>query len=336
MILVTGGTGLVGSHLLYELALKGQKVKALIRPNSKSFQTEDFFNSFQPDSAELSERIEWIDGDIMDPYSLQNAMGGVDQVYHCAAMISFNPIDRRAMMEVNVEGTANVVNVCLEKGIKKLCHVSSIAALGHAECGTMITENAKWKTSKFNTGYSVCKYGGEREVWRGIEEGLNAVIVNPSVIIGAGCLPRAVNRLLPNIKKFFPFYTDGVNGYVDVHDVVQAMIMLMESPISAERYVLSAENLTVLEFFSLAADVLGKPHPNIKLNSKLIVILALIDEIRCRLINSRPLITRENVRSALSCSYYSSEKFLSAFNYSFIPISESLANTFKILEKQNR
>jgi nucleoside-diphosphate-sugar epimerase len=304
----------------------------LLRQGKKPYQTNHLFACLSADFEKLIGQVEWVEGDVLDPFSLNQAMQGVDQVYHCAAMISFNPRDLKAMLAVNISGTANVVNACLENNVKKLVHVSSIASLGLAEKGEMIDENAKWKTSRYNSGYAISKYGGEREVWRGIEEGLNAVIVNPSVIIGAGCHRKATNQLFHGIKKFLPFYTEGINGYVDVRDVVKAMVLLMDSPVRGERFVLNSENLSFRSFFNKAADILGKPAPKIALNGTLLKIIALADEMRGRITKSRPLLTRENVRAALSKSMYSSEKFRSRFNYTFIPITNSLKDAFRILE----
>jgi len=197
----------------------------------------------------------------------------------------------------------------------------------------MIDENARWKTSRMNSGYAVSKYGGEREVWRGIEEGLDAVIVNPSVIIGAGCHRKATNKLFYKIKNFLPYYIPGINGYVDVRDVAKAMVMLMESNISGERFVLNSENLPLRDFFIKVADILGKPHPRIALNGNVLRVIAWFDELRARLTKSSPLLTRENVRASLSKSSYSAEKFRSAFDYSFIPVKESLTEALGILDE---
>ena len=294
---------MVGSYLLFELTRKGHTVRALLRPGKKAYDTKKLFKCLSAENEHLIDLVEWVEGDVLDPFSLQQAMQGIDYVYHCAALVSFNPRQLDEMLAVNIEGTSNVVNACLANGIKKLCHVSSIASLGQAEKGEMIDENAKW-TSRINSGYAISKYGGEREVWRGLEEGLNAVIVNPSVIIGAGCHPRATNQLFHSVKNFIPFYSLGVNGYVDVRDVAGAMVLLMESDISGERFVLNA--------------------------------IAWIDEMRARLTRSRPLLTRENVRAAMSKSYYSANKFSSAFDYSFIPITESLKRALNILEKTRK
>lgn len=333
MILVTGGTGLLGTYLLHELTLKGQKVRVLLRPGSKPYQTSKILGCLPGGNDKQADLIEWFEGDVLDPFSLQQAMEGVGFVYHCAALISFDPGELKNMLEINVEGTANVVNACLENGIKKLVHVSSIASLGQAEKGEMIDEKAKWKTSRSNSGYAVSKYGGEREVWRGIEEGLQAVIVNPSVIVGAGCHKRATNRLFHGIKKFLPFYTRGINGYVDVRDVVKAMVLLMESDIQGERYVLNSENLSLKDFFTKAADILGKPHPRIAVNGNIMSVIAWFDETRGKFTGTRPLLTRENVRAGLSVSNYSAEKFRTTFNYDFIPVEESLREAFLILDR---
>lgn len=323
---------MVGSYLLYELTRKGHKVKALLRPGKKPYETRKLFNCISTENEHLIDQVEWVEGDVLDPFSLQKAMQGVDYVYHCAAIISFNPRELKSMLAVNVEGTANVVNACLENGTKKLCHVSSIASLGQAEKGEMIDEKAKWKTSRVNSGYAISKYGGEREVWRGLEEGLNAVIVNPSVIIGAGCHRKATNKLFHNIKNFLPYYVPGINGYVDVRDVVNAMIILMESTVSGERFVLNSENLSLREFFIKIADILGKPHPRIALNSLVMNTVAWLDEMQARLTRSKPLLTRENVRASMSKSYYSAEKFRAAFNYSFVPMADSLSEAFRVLD----
>ncbi len=336
MILVTGGTGLVGSHLLYSLACNNKKVRALLRPGAKPYQTEHIFNCFSPTGNQLLSHIEWVEGDVLDQLSLHEAMQGVEYVYHCAAMISFSPSDLKTMLAVNIDGTANVVNACLQNNIKKLCHVSSIASLGQPEAGGFIDENAKWKTSKSNSGYAISKYGGEREVWRGIEEGLNAVIVNPSIILGAGCTARATNKLFLSIKKFLPFYTNGINGYVDVSDVVKCMILLMDSEISGERFVLNTENISLKNLFILAADILNKPHPKYKLNKHLMYALAFLDQTRCKITGSSALITRENVNSIMKDSHYSSDKIVSRLNYTFMPLDESLKIAFQRMENQTK
>ncbi|MDP4292032.1 MAG: NAD-dependent epimerase/dehydratase family protein, partial [Bacteroidota bacterium] len=186
MNFVTGGTGLLGAYLLLELTRRGDKVRALRREGGSLKTVENIFRANDDRAEELLGQIEWVKGDVCDIFSLEDALDGVEYVYHCAALVSFDPRDREKMMRVNVDGTANVVNASLAKGVKKLCHVSSIAALGRAEPGQAVDEKTAWKSSKQNSNYAISKYAGEREVWRGTEEGLKAVIVNPSIIIGMG------------------------------------------------------------------------------------------------------------------------------------------------------
>lgn len=326
MILVTGGTGLVGSNLLHTLLLKGEKVRGLLRPGSRAYDLVDLFEIFAPGSGSLARQIEWVNGDVLDQPLLHQAMTGIDRVYHCAAMVSFDPRDLKQMQRVNVEGTANVVNACLLHGVKKLCHVSSIAALGKSEHGEIINESTHWKTARRNSGYAVSKYGGEREVWRGIEEGLNAVIVNPSVIIGTG--GASGSNLLAKIVKFLPFYTTGVNGYVDVRDVVNAMVLLMDSNITAQRFVLNSQNLTLRELNTSAALLLGRRSPYFPMHKTLAIIAAWVGESLSHIAGRKPLLTSEIVRPLFSKSYYSAEKFIRETGYEFITVEKSLRNGF--------
>ena len=322
----------MGSYLLFELTARGEKVRALIRPGKDPSPIQKLFQSLNAVPEQYS-LIEWVEGDITDQYSLLAALENVDKVHHCAALISFDPRKRKEMMHVNIEGTANVVNACLQRKVEKLCHVSSIASLGRTEQGGIIDESARWKTSRRNSGYAVSKYGSEREVWRGIEEGLNAVIVNPSVILGASNQQKATNRLFHSIEKMVPFYTEGVNGYVDVRDVAKSMVLLMDSPVSGERYVLNSENLSLHKLFSLAAELLNKRPPFILLNRPLLSLAWRLEWIRSRLTGSSPIITRENVRSAQAKSYYSAEKFIRQFNYKFIPVRNSLEDALVMMGK---
>jgi len=332
MILVTGGTGLLGTYLLYELTKRGERIRALVRERKDPGELRAIFQCMNGSESQLA-LIDWVEGDITDFYSVYKAIEGVQQVYHCAAYISFDPRDRRKMLTTNIEGTAHIVNACLQLGVEKLCYVSSIASLGRPEHGGTIDENARWKTSRLNSGYSVSKYGGEREVWRGIEEGLKAVIINPSVILGAGSHPKATNRLFHSIEKMIPFYNKGVNGYVDVKDVARAMILLMDSDISGERFILNSENLSLQELFIIAAKVLGKRPPFIPIGRVAMSLAWRLEWIRSRITGKQALVTRENLRSARAKSFYTSEKFSKRFNYTFIPVKESLIEAFRILGK---
>lgn len=333
MILVTGATGLVGSHLLYELVLRGKKVRAIRRNRSSLTFVEQIFNWYNPTHAtRLLQQIEWVEGDVLDIYSLEEALKGVEQVYHCAAVVSYHPADRHMMFKINIEGTANVVNACLEAGIKKLCHCSSIAAVGRPEKGNRVTEDLIWKTSKRHSNYAISKFGAEREVWRGTEEGLQAVIVNPSVIIGPGDPSRSSSRLYASVKKGLKFYTGGTTGFVDVRDVAKTMALLMESPVVNERFILNSENLPYQKLFALFAHHIGVKPPGIKAGAWLTAIAWRAEMIRGWLTGKKPLITRETARSANNSTRYSSVKIKKQLEYSFIPIQQAIGNTVAFYE----
>ena len=227
MIFVTGGTGLVGAHLLYELTLAGHNVKALKRKTSNLQQVVKTFSYYTQNPDELFARIEWVDGDILDYFAIENLLKGVTEIYHCAAIVSFDPKERKKMISNNVEGTANLVNAAIENGVKKFCHVSSVAALGLVENGAMITEETNWVPSKKVSGYSESKFFSEAEIWRGMEEGLDAVIVNPSIILGPANWDTGSAKMFKTVWDGMKFFTRGITGFIDVKDVVRAMILLM-------------------------------------------------------------------------------------------------------------
>ena len=249
MNLITGSTGLVGTHLLLELAKKHDKIRATHRASSDLQSVYETFALYVDDPGIYYDKIEWIEADVTDFDALIQALDGVEYVYHTAAFVSFDPRYRHTMNQINVEGTANLVNACLEKKVKKLCYVSSTAALGNAPSGELIREDMIWTHSKNISSYSVSKYQYEMEVWRGMAEGLQAVIVNPSIIIGPGDWNRSSSYLFSAVWKGMKFYTEGVTGYVDIRDVVHTMINLMVGDFSSERYTVSAENLSYRQVF---------------------------------------------------------------------------------------
>jgi dihydroflavonol-4-reductase len=259
MILVTGASGLVGSHLVTQLVKAGKQVKALYR-------------SAIP-VVEGGGQVTWIKGDILDIVSLEEAMVDTQQVYHCAAIVSFNPKKKDILFHTNVEGTANVVNACLDAGIQKLVFVSSVAALGRIREDAPINETMNWSEETSNSEYGKTKYFAEMEVWRGIGEGLDAVIVNPVIILGAGNWDSGSSGLFKSAYDEFPWYTEGTSGFVDVADVVKAMMLLMESNVSAERFILCAENLTYREVFTQMANNFNKKPPHKKVTHLLATIV---------------------------------------------------------------
>ncbi|HVI48004.1 MAG TPA: NAD-dependent epimerase/dehydratase family protein [Chitinophaga sp.] len=313
MILVTGGTGFLGSHLIRTLADAGKPVRALYRKQPS------------PQLQDLSDKIEWVQGDILDVCTLEDAMNGITQVYHCAAVVSFQPGERDSLLKINAEGTANVVNLALDAGVQKLVHVSSVAAIGRAREKAAIDEDCEWEESRNNSQYSISKYQGEMEVWRGIAEGLDAVIVNPSIILGAGFWDDGSGALLKNAWKEFPFYTTGVNGFVDVKDVAEAMVQLMDSDISGERFILSAENWDYQRLFTTMAHALGKKPPHIAVKPWMAEIVWRLEKVKGMFTGGKPLVTKETARTAQLKVYYNSNKILDALpGFSFRPLEQTI------------
>jgi nucleoside-diphosphate-sugar epimerase len=247
MILVTGATGFLGSELISQLLLRGEKIRAIKRTTSRI-----------PRLLADKKDLEWIDADILDYFTLSDAMDGISCVYHCAALISFEPKHKKEMLKVNVQGTANLLNICLEKNIRRFLHVSSIAALGDSKRGAIITEKDHWEFGSGQSAYSISKYKSEMEVFRAAAEGLNMVIVNPSIIIGKNAGKEGSGQLFESIRTGLNYFPGGSSGYVDVMDVAKIMILLMESNIRDERYIINSENLTYKEFFSKIALNFGK------------------------------------------------------------------------------
>lgn len=314
MIVVTGGTGFLGAYIIRELVEKGYKVRAIRRKNS--------FPTFIPSS--IFEKVEWFDGDILDVVSLQDAFEGANAVIHAAAMVSFHHGDKDAMFQTNVEGTANVVNIALEAGIKKLVHVSSIAAIGRTVNGDTVNEDKKWAESKTNTNYAVSKYQAELEVWRGIAEGLNAVIVNPSTILGYGDWNNSSCALFKSIYNEFPYYSNGINGFVGVEDAARAIVLLMESGISSKRFILNSENWSFRKLFDTIADAFGKKRPSREATPLLSAIAWRFEKLK-GLFGKKPMLTRESAKIANSVTYYNNAGILNALpGFSFTPLEQTI------------
>ncbi len=326
MILVTGGTGLVGSHLLYNLTKKGLQVKAIYRESSNLDEVKRLFRFYNDDAEVTYNRIEWIEADLSDYFALETALQGVKQVYHVAAMVSFNPGESDKMLETNTQGTANLMNACIACKIEKVCYVSSIASLGKQIDGGIIDEQVEWQPDDHRSAYSYSKFRAEMEVWRASKEGIHTVIVNPSVIVGPVNWKRSSGKLFYSVKKGMPFYTKGATGFVDVRDVAQAIVLLMESDAINERFILNGENLTFKEFFTMVAIAMNKRPPFIKVSRLITEIGWRLNLFLCFLSGRAPAITKDTARTAHNVSAYSAKKFSDRFNYSFIPVKDSIEN----------
>jgi dihydroflavonol-4-reductase len=316
-VFVTGGTGFLGSYLIKELVAKGYTVKSLRRSNKLPFYIDkNIFDS-----------VQWVDGDILDVIALDAAMQDVDAVIHAAATVSFHKKDRGIMYKTNVEGTANVVNAAIENDIARFVHVSSIAAIGRSSTGDVVDEEKKWQGSKTSTHYAISKYRAEMEAWRGYGEGLNMVIANPSTILGYGDWNSSSCAMFKNVYKEFPWYSDGINGFVDVEDVARAIVLLMENNVSGERYIINGDNWAFRELFNTVADGFGKKRPWKQATPLLGQIAWRLEKIKSWFSGKRPLLTRETARVAHSKTYFSNRKILEALpGFSFTPLKQSIEN----------
>ena len=333
MILVTGGTGLVGTHLLMDLIKENKTIRAIYRSEKSLKKAKHIFELYDINWEIASQKIEWIKSDLLNPDVLFDAFDGIEEVYHCAAMVSFNKKDKETLCKVNIEGTANVVNLCLEKGIKKLCHVSSTAAIGKAPHNRIRDEKCVWQNDGTISHYSISKYFSEMEVWRGSEEGLDVVIVNPSIIIGAGDWNQSSSNLFLKIWKGLKYYSTGINAFVDVRDVSRAMTQLMKSTIKNQRFLVVGENLTFQNVFNLIAEALNKSKPKVLVRPWMAKLIWRVEAVKSFLFGTDPLVTKEASNSALSEVYYSNEKIKKELNFKFYSIKDSINHTAKLFLK---
>ena len=324
MILVTGGTGLVGAHLLLYLIENGeQNLRAIYRKENHIQKTKSLFELYK--KGDLFQQIEWLQGDILDIPSLEIVFQNVEYVYHCAAKISFNPNKEDELRKVNIEGTANIVNFCIDKKVKKLCHVSSIAALGDlGQNETIITETTEWNPEVLHSDYAISKYGGEMEVWRGHQEGLQVVIVNPGVIFGPGFWNQGSGAFFTSIKKGIPFYTLGSSAYVSVIDVAKIMRLLMHSDISGERFTIIAENRTYKDIIFTIADKMGVSKPSIEAKPWLLSLGWRLDGLFSFTFRTKRKLSKQAAQSLQNTDLISSEKVKQQLNYTFEPIDSYL------------
>jgi dihydroflavonol-4-reductase len=314
---------MVGSYLLRYLIEEGYtNIRALRRPTSKMDLV-----------APVADQIEWVEGDILDIPSLEEAFQDIEQVYHCAALISFDPNDRKQMMVVNGEGTANVVNVALANNVEKFIHTSSIAAIGRPKIGATISEATSWERSKYNSNYAISKYLAEQEVWRGWAEGLQVGVVNPAIILGGGRWDEGPLKLFKLAWKEFPFYPAGSSGFVDVRDVARFMIQLMESDINGQRYLLSSTNSAIREVMNSIAYHAKKKKPWLKVTPFIQQIAWRIEWIRARFFGASPLITRETAAHSSRLFFYDNKKSIETFDFDYIPLEETLSETTQLFQQ---
>ncbi|MES2578308.1 MAG: NAD-dependent epimerase/dehydratase family protein [Bacteroidota bacterium] len=325
MILVTGGTGLVGAHLLLHLiesrSIGSEKVRAIYRSIASMEKTKSLFATYKKES--LFEQIEWIPADITEVPSLEIAFQNIDTVYHCAALISFDPKDEDALRKTNIEGTANIVNFCIAYEIKKLCFVSSIATLGdllpHEK---FITEETEWNPEKPHNDYAISKYGAEMEIWRGQQEGLDVIIVNPGVILGPGFREQGSGQLFTKVKNGLKFYTLGSTGFVAVSDVVRMAHQLMQSEIKNERFTLIAENSVFRDILNSMADALGVQQPEIHAKPFFMEMLWRLDWFVSNVLQQKRKLSQTTAKASYSTTIFSNQKIKDTLKTDFINIHQ--------------
>lgn len=340
MVFITGATGILGSHFLLSLVQTEVKVKALKRAASDLSNVETIFRyHFASDYKKYWDKIEWVEGDILDIISLTSAFKGIEKVIHCAANVSFNPKDRRDLKKVNIFGTENVVNACIETGVKRLLYISSTAALGKSTFPTPVTEETKWAFNTDHSYYGFTKHMAEREVWRGMEEGLEVIILNPCIIVGPGEWGKSSAATFETIANGLKFYTKGSNAFVDVRDVVKAGLLLDQSNLINEQYLTTGENLSFKAFFDLIASKLSVKPPSRLANATMAGIAWRAESIKSLFTGKAPLITKETAQSGQSEVFFSSEKILAQLpQFSFNSIAEAIdyAGNIYLKEKKPR
>lgn len=314
MIFVTGANGLVGSFICRELLADDIEIRALKRKNSDLSLLDGF-----------GDRIHWLEGDILDESLLHRHMAGAEAVIHCAAIVSFSKKEAVSMHKINVEGTANIVNACLLLNIPRLVHVSSIAAIGRGKKSGTIDEDSQWENSHLNSRYAISKYQAELEVWRGIGEGLRAVIVNPSIVLGPGNWENGSSRIFKYAWDANPFYPKGHMNFVDVRDVALIVRRLLKSDITGERFILNGGNISYKDVLSKIALHFNKRLPAIKTNRVLLIAAFLLDQLRSVATGKKTLINRETIRLSSRNFKYSNHKIRSALDYTFEDPEETLA-----------
>jgi len=313
MILVTGGTGFLGSYIIKNLVEKGHSVRAIRR----SAKLPSWI------SPEIFEKVEWVEGDVLDVISLSDAMQGVDAIIHSAAVVSFSKSGRKQMYRINIDGTANVVNTAIENSVRRIIHVSSIAAIGRTTTQQLVTEEKAWEENKNNTHYAITKHHSEMHVWRGFSEGLSGAIINPSTILGFGDWHKSSCAMFRNVYKGFNWYTNGINGFVGVEDTADAAVQLLFSEISQRKFIVSAENWVFRDLFNAIADGFSKQRPQKEATRTLGEIAWRIEYLRSLVTGKKPLLTKETAKVGQSQTSWDGTALLKALpGFHYTPLQE--------------
>lgn len=335
MILVTGATGLVGSHLALQLLENGEKIRAIYRNPTSKMATKSLFELY--DKGHLFDKIEWIQADITDIPSLEIAFANVVSVFHCAALISFDPNDEDLLRKTNIEGTANIVNFSLSNGVKKVGYVSSIAALGDLkEYETITTEATEWNPEKHHSDYAISKYGAELEIWRGQQEGLQVVVINPGIILGPGFWNQGSGKLFSAVANGLKFYTKGTSGYVSVIDVVNLLIIAhskLDENENGQRYIAIENNYSYETIFNEIAKALNVGKPKCYAAYWQTELAWRWNWLTSILMNKKRMISKETMRSSHQLDCYSNEKARHQFDYQFKNVTSYISEIAEFYSK---
>ncbi|MCD2424560.1 NAD-dependent epimerase/dehydratase family protein [Niabella pedocola] len=276
---------------------------------------------------EILSKVEWVEGDILDVLSLEEAMEGIDTVIHSAAIVSFAKKERRHMYQVNVEGTANVVNMALQTGVRRLVHISSVAALGRKKESSTVDETAKWEDNKNNTHYAISKFRAELEAWRGFAEGLEGIVLNPATILGYGNWNEGSCAIFKNVYKEFGWYTNGINGFTDVEDVAKAAVLLAHAPITEERFIVCNDNWRFRKLLNTMADAFGKKQPGREASPFISGLAWRLELLKSFFTGAKPLITKESAKVANSETLFDGSKLVKALpGFEYRPLEETIRN----------
>ncbi len=322
MVLVTGGSGLVGTALINVLLQNGEQVRAI-------------YNKTALSNNNSNGKLHQVACNILDVVTLAEVMAGITEVYHCAGLVSFRKEDVQDLYKINVEGTANVVNAALTAGVKRMVHVSSVAALGRIREDEPINEKMSWTPETSNSRYGESKYLGEMEVWRGVAEGLEAVVVNPVIILGPGNWHDGSTAIFSSVYNEFPWYTNGTTGFVDVRDLANAMYMLMKTGINAEKFIVSAQNASYREVLNIMADAFGKKRPHKEVTPFLAKLVVILQSIKSKLTGKKALVTKETALTSLAEVNFDNNKLLAHLpSFQYRPLQQTIVDTCKILQHQ--
>lgn len=335
-VAVTGGTGLIGSHLVAELLKRGCRVKLLVRDMRRIRQLRETLSRMGAES--YYGRIEFCETELNNPHTLASALAGVGVVFHCAALVTFDPEEDEKVVSVNTEITTHVVNACLRCEVELLVHISSIATLGSCRLGQQaIDETCILSNPVGRSPYSVSKIYAENAVQRGMVEGLRAVIVNPSVVIGEGDMNSSSSRLVAYAMHRRVFYTKGVKGYVDVRDVARAAVRLAETPQAVgKRFIVSAENLSFGALFSMAARISDHWPPLIPVGRRVLTGIYKVEKLLNKWFGRRPILSETLIANACDESYYDNSRMKNLLNFTYTPIRETLKRVVHYYKGQTK